>query len=152
MSKYLVCMTAAAALAMGGQASAQTSAPKTATMPASTMGSMSATPPASAMGSTSATPPASATDSMSAGAATSASAPAASAKVAVGLSVKDKTGAMIGTITDLKPDTAGNQMATIKMGTDSFAVAAANLGVEDGVATVNASRAEILDMMKKPKT
>ena len=124
MSRYLVCLTAAATLALCGQAFAQMAAP------APAGASMPATASASA----------------------SVAAPTAPDKVAVGLSVKDKTGVTIGTITDLKPDTSGNQMATIKMGTDSFSMAAANMGVQDGVATVNASRQEIVGMMKKPKS
>ena len=120
MSKYLVCMTAAATLALGGGAFAQTTAPTADQTPAA------ASPSTSPSGAT--------------------------AKVTVGLPVKDKTGATIGTVTDVKPDATGNQMATVKMGTDSFTVAAANLGVQDGAATVNASRAEIMDMMKKPKS
>jgi hypothetical protein len=90
-----------------------------------------------------ATPPATA----STGAAADTS--AATAALAVGLTVKDNTGAAIGQITQLKPDASGKQVATIKMGADTFAVDGANLAVQDGAAVVNATQAELQSMIKK---
>lgn len=72
-----------------------------------------------------------------------------SASVAVGHTVKDKTGATIGQVTELKPDASGKQMATIKMGADTFAVDTASLAVDGQAATINATQAEIKGMMKK---
>jgi uncharacterized Zn-binding protein involved in type VI secretion len=63
--------------------------------------------------------------------------------------VKDNTGATIGQITQLKPDASGKQVATIKMGSDTFAVDGANLAVQDGAATINATQAELQGMIKK---
>lgn len=44
------------------------------------------------------------------------------APLAVGATVKEKTGTSIGQVTAVKPDSTGKQVATIKMGTDTFAV------------------------------
>ena len=75
---------------------------------------------------------------------------AAPAPVAVGLPVKDSTGATIGTVSEVKPDATGaKQMATIKMGEDTFAVDTTALAVRDGVVLINATQAEIKAMMKK---
>ena len=82
----------------------------------------------------------------SAGAAASSSAGAA---VSAGQVVKDKTGAPIGKVTDVKADAAGKQVATIQMGADVFAVDTAALAVDNGAATINATQAEIKGMMKK---
>jgi len=78
-----------------------------------------------------------------------ADASAATAALAVGLTVKDNTGAAIGMITQLKPDASGKQVATIKMGADTFAVDGSNLAVQDGAAVVNATQAELQSMIKK---
>jgi hypothetical protein len=74
---------------------------------------------------------------------------AAQASLSVGQSVQDSSGATIGQIAQLKPDAGGKQTATIKMGADSFAVDASALVVENGSAKINATQAEIRDMMKK---
>jgi hypothetical protein len=68
----------------------------------------------------------------------------ASASVTTGMSVKDNTGALIGEVSDVK---AG--VATIKMGTDTFTVDTAKLGVANGAATINATEADIRGMLKK---
>jgi hypothetical protein len=73
----------------------------------------------------------------------------AAAPVAAGQPVKDSTGAVIGEVAEVKPDATGKPMATIKMGTDSFAVAVANLAVSDGATLINATQAEIKAMLKK---
>jgi hypothetical protein len=79
----------------------------------------------------------------------SASTPAAaSAKITAGLSVKDNTGATIGQVSEVKAS-GGKQMATIKMGAESFAVDTSSLAVADGAATINATQAELKDMIKK---
>ncbi|WP_309088176.1 hypothetical protein [Phenylobacterium sp.] len=89
----------------------------------------------------------------SAGASTDAAAPSAAsaganASVTAGMTVKDKTGASIGQVSDVKSE-GGKTMATIKMGAETFAVDASNLGVADGAATINATQAEIQSMLKK---
>jgi hypothetical protein len=79
----------------------------------------------------------------------SASAPATtSAQVTAGLNVKDNTGATIGQVSEVKAS-GGKQMATIKMGAESFAVDTSSLAVADGAATINATQAELKDMIKK---
>lgn len=74
---------------------------------------------------------------------------ATTAALAVGLAVKDNTGASIGTITSLKPEAGGKQTATIKMGADTFAVDSASLVVQGDAAVVNASQAELKAMLAK---
>ncbi|WGU38331.1 hypothetical protein [Phenylobacterium sp. NIBR 498073] len=74
---------------------------------------------------------------------------ATAATLAVGATVKDKTGANIGTVTEVKPDAAGQQVATIKMGADTFAVETSKLAIADGSATINATAAELQAMLKK---
>jgi hypothetical protein len=68
---------------------------------------------------------------------------APTAPVAAGLKVKDNTGAEIGSIADVKADASGKSMATIKMGTKSFQVPAANLAVQNGAAVINLTKAQI---------
>lgn len=74
---------------------------------------------------------------------------AAAATLAVGATVKDKTGATIGSVSAVKPDAAGKQVATIKMGADSFTVDTDKLAVADGSATINATADELKAMLKK---
>jgi len=96
------------------------------------------------------TPPATApADPAAAGTATPGATTPAAAPVAAGQPVKDSTGAVIGEVAEVKPDASGKSMATIKMGTDSFAVDVANLAVRDGATLINATQAEIKAMMKK---
>ena len=73
----------------------------------------------------------------------------ATAPLAVGATVKDKTGASIGQVTAVKPDPGGKQVATIKMGTDTFAVETDKLAIADGSATINATQAELKAMLAK---
>jgi hypothetical protein len=63
--------------------------------------------------------------------------------------VKDKTGANIGQVTDVKADASGKQVATIKMGADTFAVDTAALAVDNGAAMINATQAELKAMLPK---
>lgn len=84
----------------------------------------------------------------STGAAPSAGQAGADASVTTGMTVKDKTGATIGQVSDVNTE-GGKTMATIKMGAETFAVDAANLGVAGGSAMINASQAEIQQMLKK---
>ncbi|HEX5378898.1 MAG TPA: hypothetical protein VFW47_10005 [Phenylobacterium sp.] len=102
---------------------------------------------AGAMAPSAETPAAATSPAATTGAKADASATAAT--LAVGLSVKDNTGATIGSITQIKPDTTGKQVATIKMGTETFAVDGANLAVQDGSAVINATQAELQGMIKK---
>ncbi|KRA61597.1 hypothetical protein ASD79_05630 [Caulobacter sp. Root655] len=122
MRSFVKLAAAAVALAVAAPALAQTTAPADQT-----------------------TPPAAPAE----GAAPAAGAPAAAAPVAAGQPVKDSTGAVIGEVAEVKPDASGKPMATIKMGTDSFAVAVANLAVSDGATLINATQAEIKAMLKK---
>jgi hypothetical protein len=80
------------------------------------------------------------------------SAPAATAPVAAGQPVKDNSGAVIGSVAEVKPDPTGKSMATIKMDDKTFAVDVANLAVRDGATLINASKTEIEGMLsaKKP--
>ena len=81
-------------------------------------------------------------------AASAAPAPAAaSAAVAAGQPVKDNTGAVIGSVSEVKPDATGKSMATIKMDDKTFAVDVKNLAVQDGASVINASKAEIEGML-----
>ena len=75
-----------------------------------------------------------------------AAAPAA-APVTAGQPVKDNTGAVIGSVAEVKPDASGKSMATIKMDDKTFAVDVANLAVRDGATLINASKAEIEGML-----
>jgi hypothetical protein len=75
----------------------------------------------------------------------------AAASLAAGLPVKDKTGMTIGSVTDVKTDASGKKVAMIKMGADNFAVDASALAVENGAATINATRSEISTMLGKAK-
>jgi hypothetical protein len=60
------------------------------------------------------------------------------------MSVHDKTGATIGQVTAVK-----GGMATIKMGSDTFSVETSKLAVQNGAATINATQAELKNMMPK---
>ena len=84
-------------------------------------------------------------------AASAAPAPAAAAAVAApvtaGQPVKDNSGAVIGSVAEVKPDATGKSMATIKMDDKTFAVAVNNLAVRDGATLINASKAEIEGML-----
>lgn len=75
----------------------------------------------------------------------------AGATVTAGLPVKDKSGATIGSVTEVKSDAAGNKVATIRMGADTFAVDTSALAVDHGAAVINATQAEIKSMMSKGK-
>jgi hypothetical protein len=91
------------------------------------------------------TAPAAATQDPAASAA--APATAAAAPVAAGQPVKDNSGAVIGSVAEVKPDATGKAMATIKMDDKTFAVDVANLAVRDGATLINASKAEIEGML-----
>jgi hypothetical protein len=78
---------------------------------------------------------------------TAATPAAAPAPVTAGQPVKDNTGAVIGSVAEVKPDASGKSMATIKMDDKTFAVDVANLAVRDGATLINASKAEIEAML-----
>jgi hypothetical protein len=103
-------------------------APTTATEPAGPAASSTAPPASPATG---------------AGTDTAATA-SAGAAVTSGMSVKDNSGALFGEVADVKEG-----VATIKMGTDTFTVDTAKLGVANGSATINATAADIRGMLKK---
>jgi hypothetical protein len=71
--------------------------------------------------------------------------------VTAGLPVKDKTGASIGQVTEVKADASGKQVATIRMGADTFAVDTSALAVDNGTATINATQSELKAMLPKKK-
>jgi hypothetical protein len=129
---------AAGALILGGQALA---APMSGAsgMPSTAPGDSSTGPAMPPDTSTAANPPA-ATGS-------AANTSATVGALSVGEPVKDNTGATIGEISDLKADAAGNQMAVIKMGTDTFQVGADKLGASNGAATINLTQAQIATML-----
>lgn len=107
------------------------------------------TAPAAAESSTAAQQPASTEESQSAqsaGAPASTTAAAATPTLSIGQPVKDKTGAVIGSISDLKSGADG-QTATVKMGAQTFAVDAKSFVVQDGAAVVNATQAELKQMI-----
>jgi hypothetical protein len=81
-------------------------------------------------------------------AAGAAAAPTA-ASATVGMSVRDNTGATIGQITALDPGSTGKTMATVKMGSQTFAVDASALAVQNGAATINETRADIEKQLPK---
>jgi hypothetical protein len=74
---------------------------------------------------------------------------ASDASVTTGMSVKDKTGAAIGQVTEVKADASGKKVATVKMGAQTFAVETDKLAVKDGSAMINATQAEVKQMLPK---
>ena len=128
MRSFLTLGAAAVALAIAAPALAQTT-----------------TPTAPAQDPAAATP---AQDSTTAPTGTSApTAATAAAPVTAGQPVKDNSGAVIGSVAEVKPDATGKSMATIKMDDKTFAVDVANLAVRDGATLINASKAEIEGML-----
>ncbi len=73
------------------------------------------------------------------------------ADLSPGMPVKDKTGAVIGTVAEVKPSADGKRTATIQMGADVFAVDAASLAVDAGAANLNATHSELIAMLKARK-
>jgi hypothetical protein len=138
-------IAAGIALAVAGRALA--ASPPTSNMPATDAPMQSTqpatpTPPATTPGGTP-SPTGSASD-------TSATAGAAAPALSVGEPVKDNTGATIGAISSLSTAANGQQMAVIKMGTDTFQVSSDKLGVTSGAATINLSQAQITGMLHPP--
>ncbi len=152
MRSYLVSGAAALALCAALPAAAQSTAgsPSRSAPPASSTASppaSTAVNPPSTMAPDPTMPPATTSPgATSTGAAADAS---ANAPITSGLSVKDKSGATIGQITQVKPDAGGKQTATIKMGADSFAVDTSALVVQNGAAVINSTQAELQGMIKK---
>jgi hypothetical protein len=160
MPKMLPCAALAAAIALAGPALAQTPAPTT-SAPATTQ----AAPPASAVApqpdapiaapsaaasptttTTTTTTPAPKAAARTGAAADTAANAGASTSLTSGMSVKDNTGALIGEVKGVK---AG--VATIQMGPDTFTVDSTKLGVANGVATINATQAELKKMLPAKK-
>ena len=129
--------------------SSSTSPPASSTAPADSSSSSSSSsdqaPPSSSssMGSPSSTGSSGSASSPSASTGTGADTTATAAAFTVGTPVKDNTGAVIGSITEVKPGATGAQTATIKMGSDQFAVATSGLAMQDGAAVINMSQAEL---------
>jgi hypothetical protein len=116
----------------GREATPQTAPPSSSNPSSAASGSSSQSPGTAASG---ATTPSGTDAAANAG---------ASPEVASGMSVKDNTGAVIGQVTAIKGD-----MATIKMGADTFTVDTSRLGVQGGAATINATQAELKKMLPK---
>ena len=93
------------------------------------------------------TAPAAPTQDPAASAATTPAPATPAAPVTAGQPVKDNTGAVIGSVAEVKPDATGKPMATIKMDDKTFAVAVNNLAVRDGATLINASKTEIEGML-----
>jgi hypothetical protein len=74
---------------------------------------------------------------------------ATDASVTTGMSVKDNTGATIGTVAAVQPGPTGNKLATIQMGAKTFTVDTNSLAVSAGAATINASQTQIQGMLPK---
>jgi hypothetical protein len=150
MQKTLSYAALAAALAVASPVLAQSpssgasreAAPQSAS-PSSTASPSSSTLSPSASGSPSQAPGTTGSSASSSGRDAAANV-GASPEVASGMSVKDNTGAVIGQVTAIKGD-----MATIKMGADTFTVDTSRLGVQGGAATINASQAELKKMLPK---
>jgi cytoskeletal protein RodZ len=163
MSKFMTGAAVAAILTIGATAHAATAtkaaptakpAPTTSTPPTDTAPpATTATTPDPAT-----TPPPATTDQTPTAPSTPSAAPAAptgtatdtAAVVAVGMPVKDNTGAQIGQVTAISKDAAGKDMATIQMGTDSFSADTTRLGVAGGAVTINLTQQQIADMLHKP--
>lgn len=111
--------------------------------------STSMAPPATATQPSTSMTPSTAVTQPATQAAPSATASGADASVTTGMSVKDNTGAAIGSVSEVKADASGAKVATIKMGAETFAVDTTSLAVRDGAAVINATQAEIKDMMAK---
>jgi len=151
MPTYPIRLAATALIAAFAAAPAfaqTTAAPAAATSPAPA--SSSPSPSAAPM-----TPSASAAPTAGGTAGASASTGSAADTNAValstGLTVKDNTGAAIGQITDIAADKSGTQLATIKMGSDSFRLPTDRLAVQNGSAVVNLTQAQIEDELHPPK-
>ena len=133
MLKTLSYAAVAASLFLAGPALAQAPAHTGATPPSTTAADPAAAPSAPAT-----------TSAPSTGTKSDTAATASAGSVTAGMSVKDNTGALIGEVTGVKEG-----VATIKMGTDTFAVDTTKLAVQDGAATINATQADIRGMLKK---
>lgn len=149
MKPMTSCAAFALTLALGAPALAQQpQAPSPAGQAMETQPAPSASPPVAPSDMAPSTdpmaPPAASPAAPSAGAA------AADASVTVGMTVKDNTGAAIGSVSEVKTDAAGAKVATIQMGADVFAVDTSSLAVRDGAATINATQAELKTMLPKP--
>jgi hypothetical protein len=131
------------ALAVVGQAFAQTqgATPPTAPPESTAPVTSDTSPPAVPESAPSTTAPSASTS----GANTSATAGAPA--LSVGEPVKDNTGAIIGSISGLNTGASGQQMAVIKMGTDTFQAPTDRLGVSNGAAMINMTQAQISGML-----
>ena len=147
MSKPLIYAAIGLAVAMPFAVQAKTKPSSSTSAPASSAPADSS----SSSSSSDSAPPASSSSMGSSGSATSPSAStgasadttATAPAFAVGTPVKDNTGTVIGSITEVKPGATGAQTATIKMGSDQFAVATSGLAMQDGAAVINMSQAEL---------
>jgi 3-oxoacyl-ACP reductase-like protein len=79
----------------------------------------------------------------------SAAATGVDASATVGMPVADSTGAKIGQITAIDPDSTGKNMATVKMGAQSFQMDTTGLVVQGGTATINETKAQIVQQLPK---
>jgi len=145
-------IAAGLALAVAGQAFAAAPKAPAGDTDQTTPPATSSTPPATTGATTDqSTAPSAAPSAGTAGSNSSATAGAtaktAPASFTVGESVKDNTGADIGTITSLT-GAGDQQMAVIKMGDKSFQVQSSKLGSTNGAAEINMTKAQIDGMLK----
>lgn len=136
MSKIIATAACAAALSFAVSAIAQTTsgAPSSSAATGASKGTTSSAPM---------------TGSSMTGSSADTAATASSPQIVTGMSVKDNTGALIGEITAVKPDASGQDLATVKMGSDSFTVETSKLAVANGAATINATKSELKAMLPK---
>jgi hypothetical protein len=135
MANHTLRITAVAAfcaLPLVGNAQTRSSAPTAASPPAA---SSESAPPAGSSAATGA----------------QANTNATTTSLAMGMTVKDNTGAAIGKITKLGADSSGASVATITMANGAFQAPGAALAVQDGAATINLTKAQI-DAQIKGKT
>jgi hypothetical protein len=127
-----------------GQGATNRATPATPAKPAipTTPGGSSAIP------ATPATPASPSMNSTSSAGSTGAMGSAGAGQIASGLSLKDNTGVVVGEISEVKTDASGSKVAVIKMGEQSFSVAASSLAVRDGAAVINLTQAQLNDMVK----
>jgi len=114
-------------------------------LPSSSNSMPSSSMPSSSMPSSNLPTGANAPSASTSGANTSATAGAPA--LTVGEAVKDNTGATIGSISNLNTSASGQQMAVIKMGTDTFQVPSDRLGAANGAAEINMTQAQITGML-----
>ena len=78
-----------------------------------------------------------------------AAAPAALAELKPGLAVKDKNGAPLGEVLEVKSDAAGRQTVIIKMGENTLAVDQSSLTYDEAAAYMNATLYQLRSVLQR---